>query len=212
MSVDESQQYVEDYPISELVELPENPRQGDVAMVEESINELGFYGACIVDRDTRIVLAGNHRMKAAQAAGRDTVPVLLVDGQNDRGRKIALTDNHSQARASFDVHHLLAQLQALGDDLQGTGYTSDDVADLLAQVTAPTPEGPGDGGDGGGDDDSSYWPTISVQVPPSVFAAWGAVCAQHSTEAVALQWLLEQHAGEPLDDDAAVDEALASLD
>lgn len=158
------QQYQE-VPLSELYELEDNPRIGDMGVLHDSMDELGFYGACIVDRNTMTVLAGNHRLQAARDQGYSTVPCILVDGADGRGDKIALVDNHSNDRASYDVHSLLLRLQRQGDDLAGTGYTSDDVADLLAQVTAPTPEGLGGDGEGGTDDQGGDIPEPHKDIP-----------------------------------------------
>lgn len=118
-------------PLDELRELENNPRIGDVASLAESMSELGFYGAVIVDRETRTVLAGNHRVKAARASGLTEVPCILVDGSGQRGKKIALADNRFAELGQFDPDVLLRELQALDGDLFGTGYGNDALADLM---------------------------------------------------------------------------------
>lgn len=118
-------------PIDQLVELENNPRLGDVESLVDSIDEVGFYGAVIVDRNTNTVLAGNHRVKAARLKGLASVPCILVDGSGTRGRKIALADNRSAQLGTFDTEVLLKELEAFDGDLFGTGYDEDALADLM---------------------------------------------------------------------------------
>ena len=204
--------------LSELTELTDNPRRGDVSLLQESVSEIGFYGAVIVNEregceTTGQVLAGNHRIKAAAALGEDSVPVLYVDVDDVTARKIALVDNHANDRATYDVHDLLATIEKLDGDFLGTGYTEQDYSDLLAQTSAPAPAPYDDDlGDAAPSDDSDYWPSINVKIPPGVFAAWGSLCAKHNDDAEAFTFLMEKYAGVDLTDDSAVDDALAGWD
>jgi 16S rRNA G966 N2-methylase RsmD len=133
-------------PIASLVELPGNPRRGDVDALDESLREVGWYGAVIVRAEDNVVLAGNHRLAALRATGATEVPAILVDRDAATGKKIALVDNRANDRATYDVAALLDMLEDVGD-LGGTGYSDDDVADLLAQLEATQLDAPDVGDD-----------------------------------------------------------------
>ena len=85
----------------ELVEIdaltphPENPRRGDIEAVAESIDQNDFYGAVIAQVSTRRILVGNHRWKAAKKRGALFIPVLWVDCDDDRARRILLVSGVS---------------------------------------------------------------------------------------------------------------------
>ena len=114
---------------------PANARQGNLESIRESIRVNGFYGACVVQRSTGYILAGNHRYMAAVAEGISSVPVLWVDKDDDEARRILLVDNRTNDLAVYDEQGLIDLLQAISeetDTLVGTGYTDDDLVDLIA--------------------------------------------------------------------------------
>lgn len=123
---------------------PENPRQGDVGAIHGSITELGWYGAIIVQRSTGHILAGSHRWLAAQDAGLSHVPVIWVDVGETTARKILLSDNRTSDRASYDNHALASLLKAMAEagELAGSGYTGEDLDDLLDDLAGPPPADP----------------------------------------------------------------------
>lgn len=138
------------FPLSELVEHPENPRRGDVEGITESITVNGWYGAILAQVGTRHVLAGNHRLRAALQLGASTAPVIFLDVSDAEARRILLADNATSDSASYDEPALLqalrAQEEALGS-LEGSGYTEDDLASLLAslegqEMDPPPPQAP----------------------------------------------------------------------
>lgn len=118
---------------------PRNPRDGDVGAIVESLQEHGFYGSIIVQRSTGFILAGNHRWKAAVAAGMTHVPVQYLDVDDERAVRILLVDNRTSDRASYDNAELLALLSEL-PDLRGTGYDAEDL-DHLAALLQPNEYG-----------------------------------------------------------------------
>lgn len=133
-----SQHYDPAYPVEDLTEHPANPRQGDDEAVAESVEASGFYGAILVQRSTGHVLAGNTRLRVARAAGAATVPVFVVDVDDTTATRILLGDNRLSDLATYNEDALLAALQALEGDLVGTGYTEDDLADLVAGLAKAT--------------------------------------------------------------------------
>lgn len=116
---------------------PDNPRRGDVEAIRASIRANGFYGALVVQRSTGHILAGNHRFMAAEAEGLDRVPVIYVDASDDDAKAILVGDNRLSDLAENDPVLLAALLQAVQareQGLAGTGYSDDDLAELLAQA------------------------------------------------------------------------------
>lgn len=130
--------------LDELDQHPDNPRQGDVGAIHESIAENGFYGALVVQRSTRRILAGNHRYQAAKAAGMQELPALVLDVDDATAQRILLVDNRSNDLASYDEAALAGLLLSM-DDLTGTGYTMDDLEALQHKLDAPLKLDDGDG-------------------------------------------------------------------
>jgi hypothetical protein len=115
---------------------PRNVNEGDLGAIDESIGENGFYGALVVQRSTGHVLVGNHRLKAARTRGIKQVPVIYVDVDDERAMKILLADNRT-ARLGYDdeagLRDVLLEL-AEGPGLTGTGYSGDDLDDLIQKL------------------------------------------------------------------------------
>jgi hypothetical protein len=133
---DLSAQEYELVPIDSLNVHPRNARQGDVGAIHESITQNGFFGACLVQKSTRTIIAGNHRYMAAEAAGMDQVPVIWADVDDDRALRILLADNKTNDDASYDdakLADILTELAALSD-LSGTGYNGDDLDRLISDL------------------------------------------------------------------------------
>lgn len=133
-----------------------NPRKGDVKAIAESLDTLGQYRPITVNRGTYTgrpneVLTGNHTLKAAKSLGWSEIAVAWVDVDEDRANQIVVLDNRTADLGTYD-NDVLADL--LGDlpDLDGTGYTDDDVQDLLIgledpeEFEPPTPGGASEGG------------------------------------------------------------------
>ncbi|GAA4626955.1 hypothetical protein GCM10023196_037280 [Actinoallomurus vinaceus] len=124
-------------PLDGLKQHPENPNEGDVGAISESIEENDFYGAVIMQKSTGYVLAGNHRFRAAAAAGLAELPAIVVDVTDEQARKILVADNRIGKLASWnepELAGLLSDILAESGDLAGTGYDNDDLDDLLRRT------------------------------------------------------------------------------
>ena len=125
--------------VSKLHLHPDNPRQGDVGAIVESIEANGWYGTLVAQKSTGRVLAGNHRLQAAQALDMKEVPVYWVDVEDNEAQRILLAHNRTSDLATYD-DNILADLlkdMALNQEngLTGTGYDGDDLDDLLADIS-----------------------------------------------------------------------------
>lgn len=132
----------EDVSVASLVEHPDNPRQGDVGAISTSIERFGVYQPIVVQRSTKRVLAGNHRLKAARALGRETIPVWWLDVDDDEARAILLADNRLSDLATYDEAQLLAVVRDVAErsTLDGTGWDGDDLDDLIKKLEGMPPE------------------------------------------------------------------------
>lgn len=137
----------EDIPLDSLIPHPENPRRGDVDAIEESILANGWYGAIIVQRSTRYILAGNHRWQGAKRAGALTIPVIFVEVDDATARRIVLADNRTADLATYEqgtLGDILRSIQAEAGNLAGTGYTNADLDQIFELLKSVQAEAAGD--------------------------------------------------------------------
>lgn len=124
-------------PISDLVPHPQNPNEGDIGAIAESLRVNGWYGTVVANRSTRHILAGNHRVRAAAMLGYTELPVFWVDIPPADELRVLLADNRT-TRLGIDNDALLAQLlqdlAAAPAGLAGSGYDGDDLDELLADL------------------------------------------------------------------------------
>lgn len=116
---------------------PQNPREGDLGAIMESIRVNGFYGVLVVQRSTTHILAGNHRYMAGCQLGMTEFPVVWLDVDDASALRIVLADNRTSDLAlnNIDVlvHHLTQIMQNTGS-LEGTGYDGDDLDTMLKDL------------------------------------------------------------------------------
>lgn len=141
---DDSPVEVQQVSVYTIEQHPENPNNGDIDALVESIRTNGFYQPIIVQTSTRFILAGNHRYVAALRLGLAEVPVVWRDVDNQAARRIMLADNRIAELAHRDEAQLadiLESLHSTDDGLLGTGYLTSDMVDLIAMINDPlTPE------------------------------------------------------------------------
>jgi site-specific DNA-methyltransferase (adenine-specific) len=121
--------------IEKLTPYANNPRrnEGAVAKVAESIRAFGFRQPIVVDGEG-VVIVGHTRLLAARALGLTEAPVHVADLSAEQARAYRLADNRLAEIAEWDKDLLaveLADLKALGSDLQLLGFEDDEVAKLL---------------------------------------------------------------------------------
>jgi ParB-like nuclease family protein len=123
---------VERVPVDKITTHPENPRKGNVSLIMESLAEYDLTQPLVVQRSTGYVLAGNHRLRAAIGLGWTEVDVVYADLDDVRAKKYMLMDNRTADLGTYDEELLAELLASMSDDLLYTGYTPDDMDDLLA--------------------------------------------------------------------------------
>jgi len=142
--------------LSELERFPGNARRGNVAEIRKSIKRHGQYRSLVVrSHDGKfVILAGNHTAAALEAEGRETARCELIECSDDEARRINAADNRlgelpdPETGERYDGDALAELLSSLDGDYDGTGWTEDDLADLLEE------DDPGPMGGGGDPDDA----------------------------------------------------------
>jgi ParB-like chromosome segregation protein Spo0J len=123
-------------PVHALTTYPGNPRTGNVAAIAESLTVHGQYRPVIVQDATSLILCGNHTYLAAVSLGWTEIDAVFAAVDDEQARKLVLVDNRTSDLAAYSSDDLAALLTSV-DSLEGTGYSADD----LARLVAPLPEG-----------------------------------------------------------------------
>jgi DNA modification methylase len=128
---------VQRWPLERLVPSARNARthsDAQVAQIAASIREWGWTVPVLVDEGGNLI-AGHGRVLAARLLGLAEVPVVVARGWSElKKRAYMLADNKLALNAGRDEALLrveLADLQAMGADLNLIGFGADEVAALL---------------------------------------------------------------------------------
>jgi hypothetical protein len=128
-------------PIDDLIQHPHNPREGDVGAILQNVEAHGLYAPVVVQRSTNHILKGNHTTQAAKLDGVAEMPVIYVDVDDDQALRILLSDNQVGDQATNNVPILTDLLESLVRSdfgLEGTGFTGDDLDEMLMEFAPPT--------------------------------------------------------------------------
>ena len=145
-------------PTRELTPYNNNPRQGNIHLIAESLQTNGQYRPIVVNKGTHTgtpneVLVGNHTARALQFLAdmnpNDTqwenTTAYLVDVTAEQAARIVLADNKTSDNATYNDEELFTLLQSVDHDLDGTGYEYDDLEALQALYADPEQQGEGEG-------------------------------------------------------------------
>lgn len=161
-------------PLAEIHPHPDNPNNGDVELIAESILTNGYIAPIIAHSETGDIIAGNHRYHALLSLGADIAPVIWVNMEDAGAKRYLLADNKTAQAATLDnalVLDLLTEfIDREGGDmaaLVGTGYNELEVK-MLTELNKleNTPTG-----------DFADWPILTFKVPPKVKKAFLAITA-----------------------------------
>ena len=123
--------------LDQLIPHPLNARQGDIGAISESLRTLGQYRPIVVNLQTMHILVGNHTWQAAKALKWTHIRVNWLDIPPEKELAILLIDNRSADRATYDDQLLLEALKQT--PLAGTGFTNDDLDDLINDINNNRP-------------------------------------------------------------------------
>ncbi len=129
---------IEDVSTAQLAEMaaPYNPRtisEHDLDRLRRSLRFFGTVEPVVVNRRSGHIVGGHQRVKAAQAEGISTLPVVHVDLDDPSERQLNLALNRISGEFDQDaLARVLADLLGAGADLELTGFTDDEIAALCA--------------------------------------------------------------------------------
>ena len=109
--------------VADLVALDGNPRGHDernISGIKWSFGKWGQIEALVVQRETKTVIHGNGRLRAAREMGLDTLWCLLVDTPEEEARAASLALNRTAELAHWDFGQaadLVREMIRSGDDL-----------------------------------------------------------------------------------------------
>ena len=109
-------------PIDEIQSHPSNPRKGDIQGIADSLRVNGQYSPIVVDSRNGNILAGNHTWRAAKSLGWEKIAVVHVDVDDQHAKRILLSDNRTSDLATYDRPNLIALIETLRPDLDGSGW------------------------------------------------------------------------------------------
>jgi hypothetical protein len=112
---------------------PDNANNGDVDAIAESIEVNGLYSPIWVQRSTGYIVKGNHTYLAAYQLGMQQVPVIYLDIDDSRAKRIMVADNKTARMGYTDdglLKALLDELYSTDPGLAGTGYDIGEYTDL----------------------------------------------------------------------------------
>lgn len=128
-------------PLGVVYGHPDNPRQGDIGAITESLKQFGQYRPIVANRRTSHILAGNHTHQAAQALGWTHIAITWVDIDETEETKLLLADNRTSDLATYNQEEL-TRILTQTPNLNGTGFTPDDIQEMLENTTGkPMPLG-----------------------------------------------------------------------
>ncbi len=177
-----------DVPVKSLHPNPWNPNkqsEREYAAEIESIKTFGFIDPITVRRhpkkkDAYQIIDGEHRYKAAQEIGIDTVPVIVLDVGDPEAKRLTIILNETRGIADrVDLGVLLADLEAtigLEELSVGLPFTDDSLKNLIELGSTDLPDFGSTGGDPGDPeppaDPNDQWKSVWMRVPLAVAEMW----------------------------------------
>jgi hypothetical protein len=120
-------------PIDDVRQHPDNPNNGDVEAVMESMTINGVYGRVLVQRSTGYIIAGNTRYAALLGLGADQIPVEYADYNDEESIRVLLADNRTNRLGRDDpalLKPLFDRMLATDRGLFGTGWDADAIMEM----------------------------------------------------------------------------------
>lgn len=130
-------------PIDSLVSDPKNARLHspvNIAAIEQSYREHGQRKPLVVQRATKIVLAGNGQLEAAKRLGWTEVAAVFVDDDDVQAKRFAIHDNRTGELAEWSFSALseaFKLIEAAGSDVSTLGFDAFESDLFLASQFEP---------------------------------------------------------------------------
>lgn len=137
--------------VSSLIQYSKNAKlhpDEQIDQIANSIAEYSFLDPVAVD-ENNIILEGHGRLAAAKKMGMQQVPVIQIVGLSEAQKKgYRLASNKLVLNSGFDNEALVAELEALATvdfDLSLTGFSSEELDELLEMAGESEGEGDSEG-------------------------------------------------------------------
>jgi ParB-like chromosome segregation protein Spo0J len=129
-------------PIEGIAKYPNNPRRGDETKIQESLSRFGQQKPIVVAKETNFIVAGNHVYGAAKSLGWTHIAAVVTDLSDKDAKAYLLADNRMSDIGDYNDSALAMILEDLATtgQLDGTGYDSDDLDELLAKLEKQSEE------------------------------------------------------------------------
>ena len=132
-------EYVDLEQLKPFVDNPRNHSERNVDDILQSMKRFGWTNPIIARRDDNMVIAGHGRIEAARLNGTEQVPVIFTDFTENDAKLYSITDNRTSETSDWDLvalNDLVKELDEMPDiDLDDSGFTSEELDDLLADVS-----------------------------------------------------------------------------
>jgi DNA modification methylase len=133
--------HIEMRAVESIKPYEQNPRLNDagVEAVARSLKEFGWQQPLVVDEEG-VIIVGHTRFKAALKLGYTEVPVHVARGLTpEQARAYRIADNQTATLSEWDDGKLTQELMALqaeGYDLDLTGFTAEQLSQLIESESA----------------------------------------------------------------------------
>ena len=127
---------------------PKRLEQVDIDRMVRSIERFGWADVIVAREADGEIISGHLRHAAAKSLGMSKVPVryLPIDSAEAHALAVAVTQHEAVRTFDESIGALLADMQDEGIDLDGLGWSEDELRDIIAagQVEELEPEDPDD--------------------------------------------------------------------
>ena len=136
-------------PLASLVPDPANARlhpERNLQSIIDSLRRFGQAEPLVVQAGTSRIIAGNGRYAAMKVLGHTECDVVVLPVDDLTATALGIAMNRTADLAEWDEPALAQLLQSLQaeDALDGVGFTSDELSELLAGLTNEVPDVPQD--------------------------------------------------------------------
>lgn len=103
--------------------------------LKSSIDEFGLVVPLIVNERTGILISGHQRLNVMLASGVEETEVVIVDMEPEREKALCIALNKISGQWDYGaLADILEELRDSPVDIMATGFTDDEIADLLGEL------------------------------------------------------------------------------
>jgi len=88
--------------VRDLRQHPNNPNQGDIGIIVESLESHGYMKPVLVQKSTMRIIAGNHTVQATEIEGFEEIDVILRDCTDEEALRMILDPIYQRDYETLD--------------------------------------------------------------------------------------------------------------